>query len=237
MMNVAICENDEYQLKILSQTIKEWSQEKELNINIDEYKSGESFLFSGKEIDVYDVIFLDIEMNKISGIELSNIIREKNQSVDIVFVTGLFKYALYGYKVKALQYLIKPFNKLDLFKCLEDVLEKKNSNIEKSDFVTITTGKKVIKLKCDDIHYCVMFSPYVDIYTKTGKITIRKKISDLEKILPEDKFIRSHRSYIVNLTYINLISKDSITLYNGEVIPISRGKYDMVNLKYINYFC
>lgn len=81
-----------------------------------------------------------------------------------------------------------------------------------------------------------MFSPYIDIYTTSDKITIRKKISDMEQMLPKENFIRCHRSYLVNIKYIKVVNKDAITLENGIKIPISRGKYEEVNEAFINYF-
>ena len=113
-------------------------------------------------------------MAKMSGIELSNIIREKNKDVEIVFVTGFFKYALHGYRVGALQYLIKPIKISDLYLCLNKVQDRINDKSEVSTLI-IETPKKIIKLNDNEIHYCIMFSPNIDIHTSSGKITLRKK--------------------------------------------------------------
>ena len=78
-----------------------------------------------------------------SGIELSNIIRERNKVVDIVFVTGFFKYALHGYRVGALQYLIKPIDKLDLYFCLDKTMDRINNKDESSKII-IETPKKLL---------------------------------------------------------------------------------------------
>lgn len=184
----------------------------------------------------YDIIFLDIKLSKMSGIELSNIIREKNKNIDIVFVTGFFKYALHGYKVRALQYLIKPIKVKDLYYCLNSTLDRISSEEEDSSLV-LEAGKKVIKLDYNEIQYFIMFSPYIDIHTSTEKITIRKNIGEIEKILPSEYFIRCHRSYIVNVRYIKSIIKNNVLLENGVKIPISRGKYKEVNDTFINYIC
>ena len=171
-----------------------------------------------------------------SGIELSNIIRERNKVVDIVFVTGFFKYALHGYRVGALQYLIKPIDKLDLYFCLDKTMDRINNKDESSKII-IETPKKIIKLDYNEIHYCIMFSPYIDIHTNSEKITLRKKISEIEKILPSKYFVRCHRSYIVNVKYVKSILKNSVLLENGIEIPISKGKYEEINDSFINYIC
>lgn len=233
-MKVAICEDQSEQIDLLNNKIKKWAKDKDINISIDDFTSAESFLFQWLDYDKYDVVFLDINMSKMSGIELSNIIREKNKTIDIVFVTGFFKYALHGYRVGALQYLIKPINTLDLYSCLDKVLYRTNDKDETSKLIVETT-KKVIKLDYNEIYYCIMFSPYIDVHTKSEKIVLRKKISEMEKILPSKYFVRCHRSYIVNVKYIKTITKNNVFLENGVKVPISRGKYKEINDTFIDY--
>lgn len=233
-MKVAVCEDSIVQSDLLTSQIKNWANEKDIDISIDSFATAESFLFQWSEHKEYDIIFLDIKLNQMSGIELSNIIREKDKTIDIVFVTGFFKYALHGYRVGALQYLMKPVNISDLHFCLEKTKERINSKDEDSALI-IESGKKIIRLDYNEIYYCIMFSPYMDIHTDTEKITLREKISEMEKKLPDDYFVRCHRSYIVNVKHVKSISKSHVFLENGEKIPISRGKYKEINDRFINY--
>ena len=171
-----------------------------------------------------------------SGIELSNIIRERNKIMDIVFVTGFFKYALHGYKVGAMQYLIKPIKDEDLYFCLNKTLSRiSDNNKGKDSALIIETTKKNIRLDYDEIYYCIAFSPYIDIHTTSEKITLRKKISEMENNLSNKYFVRCHRSYIVNVKHIKSITKDKVLLSNGIKIPISKGKYKEINDAFINY--
>lgn len=236
-MKIAVCDDQNIQIDLMNQHINEWSKINNIDVYIDNYISGEAFLFEWSDYDKYDIVFLDIEMNKVSGIELSNIIREKNKIVDIVFVTGIFKYALHGYKVGALQYLLKPVKKTDLYECLDNALDRIKGKYVENRYITLETAKNNIKIDYDTIEYCIMFSPYIDIHTNTGTITLRKKIGDVERILPKESFIRCHRSYLVNIKYIKSITKDYVVLENGVNIPISRGKYKETNEAFINYFC
>lgn len=236
-MKIAVCDDYEIQLDLMNKYIKEWATLNKIDISIDNFKSGEAFLFEWEDYEKYDIIFLDIEMNKMSGIELSNIIRKENKTVDIVFVTGIFKYVLHGYKVGALQYLMKPIKKEDVAACLDNTKNRIQFNDDNSKYITIETPKKSLKLNYDNIEYCIMFSPYIDIHTNSDKITLRKKISDIEKLLPKTSFIRCHRSYLVNIKYIKIVNKDNVILESGIKIPISRGKYNETNDAFINYFC
>lgn len=236
-MKIAICDDHEIQLDLINKYIKEWAIANEVDISIDKFKSGEEFLIEWEDYEKYDIIFLDIEMSTISGIELSNIIRKQNKTVDIVFATGIFKYALHGYKVGALQYLIKPIKKEDVATCLDSTKNRIKDINNDSKYITIEMPKKSLKLNYETIEYCIMFSPYIDIHTNSDKITLRKKISDIEELLPKTSFIRCHRSYLVNIKYIKTVTKDNVILESGLKIPISRGKYNETNDAFINYFC
>ena len=235
-MKIAICEDQAVQVNLLNNKIKKWANDYDIEVTINNFTTAESFLFEWEDYDKYDIIFLDIKLGKISGVELSNIIREKNKNVDIVFVTGFFKYALHGYKVGALQYLMKPIKISDLYFCLNKTQERISNKNDKYMMI-LETPKKYIKLNCNEIHYCIMFSPYIDIHTSSEKITVRKKISELEREIPSKYFIRCHRSYIVNLIYVKSITKDSVVLESGIRIPISRGRYKDINDTFINYIC
>ena len=208
-MKIAICDDQEIQLELMEKYLKEWAIKNSVEIYIDKFNSAEEFLFEWEDYEKYDAIFLDIEMKKMSGIELSNIIRKKNKTVNLVFVTGEFKYALHGYKVGALQYLMKPIKKEDLFECLDIIKEKIKVTNDSGNYITIELPKRSIKLNCETIEYCIMFSPYIDIYTTSDKITIRKKISDMEQMLPKGNFVRCHRSYLVNIKYIKVVNKNT----------------------------
>ena len=235
-MKIAICEDQVIQIDLLNEQIKKWAKEKDIDILIDNFTTAEAFLFEWSDYNKYDIVFLDIKLSKMSGIELSNIIREKNKNIDIVFVTGFFKYALHGYRVRALQYLLKPIKENDLYYCLNSTLDRISNEDEKNSFI-LETPKKIIKLDYNEIYYFIMFSPYIDIHTMSEKVTVRKNISDIEKMLPKEYFIRCHRSYIVNVKHIKSIKKDNVLLENGVEIPISRGKYKEVNDTFINYIC
>ena len=233
-MNIAVCEDQVVQINLLNAKIKNWARENYIDISIDNFPTAESFLFEWSEYDKYDIIFLDIKLSKMSGVELSNIIREKNKTMDIVFVTGFFKYALHGYRVGALQYLMKPIKDTDLYFCLNKALCRISDNNKRS-IIIIETTKENIRLDYNEIYYCIAFSPYIDIHTNSKKITLRKKISEMGNDLPTKYFVRCHRSYIVNVKHIKSITKSKVLLSNGIKIPISRGKYKEVNDAFIDY--
>ena len=94
-MKIAICEDQVIQIDLLNEQIKKWAKEKDIDILIDNFTTAEAFLFEWSDYNKYDIVFLDIKLSKMSGIELSNIIREKNKNIDIVFVTGFCRHDSY----------------------------------------------------------------------------------------------------------------------------------------------
>lgn len=236
MLKIAICENDVSHIYLLEKMILDWSEKVSKKVIIDRYISAEAFLFQLEDINAYHLLIVEAKMNKMSGIKLVERIRKHNKDIEVIFISDTIKYALYGYKVRAIDYLIKPIDKKELERPLEIVKDKVNRMGELSSKIVIEYGKKNIKIDYNNIIYCIMFSPYIDICTVNDKFTIRKKISDMEKILPNDLFIRCHKSYLVNVKYIRQVTKKNIIMENKQVIPISRGKYDYVNEVFSDYF-
>lgn len=236
MLKIAICENDVNHIYLLEKMILEWGDKVSKKVIIDRYMSAEAFLFQLEDINAYNLLIVEAKMNKMSGIKLVERIRKHNKDMEVIFISDTIKYALYGYKVRAIDYLIKPIDKKELERPLEIVKDKVNKMGEFSSKIVIEYGKKNIKIDYNNIIYCIMFSPYIDICTVNDKFTIRKKISDMEKILPSDLFIRCHKSYLVNVKYIRQVTKKNIIMENKQVIPISRGKYDYVNEVFSDYF-
>lgn len=236
MLKIAICENDVNHIYLLEKMILDWSEKVSKKVIIDRYISAEAFLFQLEDINAYHLLIVEAKMNKMSGIKLVERIRKHNKDMEVIFISDTIKYALYGYKVRAIDYLIKPIDKKELERPLEILKDKINKMAELSSKIVIEYGKKNIKIDYNKIIYCIMFSPYIDICTVNDKFTIRKKISDMEKILPSNLFIRCHKSYLVNVKYIRQVTKKNIIMENKQVIPISRGKYDYVNEVFSDYF-
>ena len=235
-MNIAICEDNQMQLDLLEKFIKIWAQDNNVKVHIKGFKNAESFLFDWYEKKMYDAIFLDIQMSEMTGIELSKIIRKDDKNIEIIFTSGYTKYAVDGYDVNALRYLIKPLSEEKIKECL-DIIHNKNIKEDKSRNIIIDKNRKsTMKVDCNDIIYCYMVYPFVYIQTITNKIEVRMKLSDLEELLSDKKFIKPHRSYLVNLKYISFINKNYLKLDNGEKVPISRLKFNEINEIFIKYF-
>lgn len=184
----------------------------------------EALAFSS-ENDV-DLIFLDIQMPELTGTELARYLQKGPR---IVFTTAYEKYALEGYKLDAVDYLLKPFSYEEFLaaaKKAEHIIKlekKKIPDLEvKNDFLFIKSEYKIRRINFDDIHYIEGLKDYVKVYLKNEKkpVLTQSTLKALESKLPESKFMRVHRSFIVNLGSITTIDRNRIVF--GELrIPVT----------------
>lgn len=236
MLKIAVCEDVDIQYKILDRYLKGWALKKNMTIHPIRYKSSEEFLFNLNENIDTDILILDIQMEQMNGIELAKKVRERDEEIAIIFVTGVSEHMSKGYSVGAIDYILKPLKEDELSDSLDRAYRKIKQLKEKKESLKVVTDKQILKIRYSDIKYFVVYSHYVHIELLNKKITYKKRISDLEEELPKSHFLRCHRSYIVNLHFIKSIEKESLTLDDNTIIPISRGKRERVLEVFMNYF-
>ncbi len=182
-----------------------------------------------------DLIFLDIQMPELSGLEFARIIDEETK---IVFTTAFSQYAIEGYKVNALDYLLKPisFEKFlevanKALRCFEN--RNKALSMDKDRFVFIKSEYKLQKVNFDDILYVEGVKDYVKFYLGDGSKNIMSlmNMKKVDEFLPSPEFLRIHRSYIVHMPKVSLIDRFRIVM-GEQYLPISESYKDTVQ-KYI----
>ena len=189
-----------------------------------------SFLDNNKP----DIIFLDIEMPNITGIEFIQNMKAKwgNDIPKVVFTTGYTDYALSGYEHGVVDYLLKPITFSRFKKCTDriiDDLDKHNNTLDKQKFFFVEDEGKKVKIDFDDIIYVRAEGNYVGVVNAKNKITIYKSMNAMQDQLPCDKFLRVHKSYIVAVDKIQAVSGNDIILkFNNEMIPIGLTYKDQV---------
>lgn len=193
-INIAIIDDEKIQAELLKKYVQNWAYEKEVTVLIETFFSAESFDFSYTMDKKYDILLLDIQMPGQNGIELAKQIRKEDQLVNIIFITAVTDYISEGYDVSAINYLIKPIKEKKLFECLDKALMR----IPKEEkTILIDAQGEILRINQKDIIYIEAFAHSIDINTVKGRYTARKNISNIEKELEEDAFVRCHRSYIV----------------------------------------
>lgn len=231
-LTIAICDDNENQIKEMRRLLAEWSADKHLALDIDEYISAESFLFSYPDKPC-DLILLDIEMDRLNGMELAKRLRSNGDMLPIVFITGYSDYIAEGYDVEALHYLLKPVAKEKLFAVLDKYVEKRSV---KADELIIETANGATHISADRITYIEAFGRKTAVHLSDDRIIDCMVSISRFSAMRLNGFVSPHRSYIVNLRFMRSIGKTEIALDNGTIIPLSRRLYKDVNEKFIQFY-
>jgi two-component system LytT family response regulator len=183
--------------------------------------AAEAILFA-QENEV-DLFFLDIHMPEISGLSLAKIIHKKSQ---IIFTTAYREYAIDGFNLNVVDYLLKPIAFDRFLQAVQKVLilEIPENN---NNFMFVRSDRKMVKIDFNSILYIESLSDYLKIFTKEKTIVLRETISGLEEKLPAKKFIRIHRSFIVSLKNLTSYTNEFIEI-DQKALPISRSYKESV---------
>ena len=230
MINIAFLDDDNNQLEIYKEFLKEYQLVHNIDFNVTFFNDGYDLLEA--DISNYSAIFLDIDMPLINGIEVAEKIRLKDENVDLIFVTMLANYAIKGYKVKALDYILKPVSKYE-FNLILDKIIKKEKYIEK---VFIIHSKSITrKVNYKDISYFEMFNHNVYVHGENLNLNFRGTLKEIEKQIDFKQFVRCNSSIIVNLFYVEEIKNNFLYLKTGEKIEITKARKKEVLDKLITY--
>lgn len=218
-MNIAIVEDEEDSVRLLCSHIKKYCEEKKIAYDVSCFSDGLEFL--ARYSPAYDVVFMDIEMPNINGMETAKRLRASDAYVPLVFITNLKQYALQGYKVEALDYLVKPVG-YAAFSTMFSRVRKKIPE-EKVGEIVVHTRAQTIRIRISDILYVETLQHFLYYHTVNGVVKIWGTLAEVEEKLPEDRFLRCNNSYIVNLEKVDRIEGDEVCI-GEERLKISRGK-------------
>jgi len=227
---IAVCDDEPDHAESIASAAALWSTRGGHLCEIRTFASAEAFLFEYENDKTYDILLLDVEMERMNGIDLAKRIRKDNTRAEIIFITSHFEFAGEGYEVDALHYLIKPVSDDKFIQVLNKAAEKLAAE---PSSVVISCEGETIRLFESDILYAESFLHYIVIHTREKDYRVKESISAFEEKLSND-FFRSHRSYIVSLKHITRISRTSVHIGETE-LPLSRGKYDAVNRAFIEH--
>lgn len=216
-MKVAIVEDNDSQRTLLNQFILKYSNTHNMNVQIDCYKNGLEII--EKTDELYDIIYFDVEMPMIDGMTAAKRIRKRDPEVLIVFVTNFVQYAIEGYSVNAIDFLLKPLTYFVFSEHFKKILPKIKTTDEKALVIKSTQG--IRKINFSDIYYIESDAHYIDIYTKQEKITARESLKNMEQNLQEGNFNRCNNCYIINLAHVQEVNKNIVTVGDYQ-LHISR---------------
>lgn len=237
LMKVAICDDEISQLKLMESYVKAWAKNKNEIAEVYQYQRAEHFLFQWEEQGDIDILLLDIEMPGMNGMEMAKKLREGQDGIQIIFVTGNPQYALEGYEVEPVTYLMKPVKEKKLWTALDRAVERSG---KKSPVLLVEEAGGIVRVPIKEILYLESEGHDTLIKTEVGTIRSKKGMQEMEQIIlemvREEAFCKIHRSYLVSTAQILRISRKEVELYNHEKLPIARGKWAMVNQTYLAYY-
>lgn len=225
-MNIAVVDDE----KVIREQICEQIRMLNPGDNIKTYDSGDELLKAGVS---FDMVFLDIQMEGLNGIETAKNLKRRKEDVIVIFVTGVREYVFDAFDVAAFHYLLKPIEE----KKFVEVFQRANAQIAKRKSMAkrqLFLKSKGIVLNQSSILYIESRGKKAAIHTLKEVIEVYAVMSELESQL-SDGFYRCHRGYLVNMAYITEYDNESITLNNGESVYLTRKKHSEFVKTYMWY--
>jgi DNA-binding LytR/AlgR family response regulator len=236
-MKIIVCDDNTQDRGIINSHIKKYFKENSCPVDITAYAAAELFLKDWNENKLnpsatVKIAFLDIYMPGISGIELAKEIRKTDEGMVIIFTTSSVDHGLDGYSVKALQYLVKPV----AYSEVEDILNECMARFAESlRYIEVMSERLAVKILLKDILFIETFDHDCLFHTAENQIKSRLTLDEIQRQLDGSTFLKTHRSYIVNMRYIKSISENDFVLTNGTMIPIRRNDRLAVKQAYMDY--
>lgn len=221
MLWIAVCDDEVMECSRMATKIRGILDEMEVPCTIRQFYSGRELLQSS---ETFDIIFLDIIMDGLDGMRTARLVREKAFDKLLVFISASRDYVFDAYDVEAFQYLLKPV----VDKKLKSVLRKAVRKTEERSqaFIIVSRERQKKKLFLDDIYYFEIRGRMIDAHGRGGIFSYYEQIGLLERELQGKGFVRCHKSYLVNLKYVDVYNRQELVLDNGERIAIAKRRYE-----------
>ena len=222
-MRIAICDDE----KAVREYIKDKINIFDNSIDVVCFENGEDIIAYNQTIDI---LFLDIQMPGMNGMDIARKLRKENEELILIFVTALEEYVFKAFDVGAFNYLLKPLDKVKLLEVLNKAVKhadetgkKQSTGSKKERTMLIHANGMHTNIVIDDIVYAEVFNRKITLHMMNDELEYYGKMSDLSDVAGKD-FFRTHRAYLINMNYVK--SYDSTVVYvNDTAIPIAKAKY------------
>lgn len=230
MLQLAVCDDERVFRSDLRKILGTELELCGIDYHISEFTSGEE-LIAGLEKADCQILFLDIEMKGIDGVETARRLRETKRQMEIIFVTSYADFVFQGYEVRALNYILKPYEPEKIAAVLHTALEA--LDIEAEKYYVIDQRGGSIRVPLSSVKYFSSERRTVHAVTTEQEYTFYEKLSDLETELP-DTFVRIHNRYLVHLKYLEAVRQNTAVV-DGEELPVSRSCKSGLSIAFAKY--
>lgn len=218
-MKVAIVDDEQDMTRQIEEFVERFRVESQMEVDARVFHEPRAFVenYDGS----YDLVLLDVEMPGMNGIEAAKAIRGQDRRVSIMFITNMAQYAIHGYEVEAVDYVLKPVGYQDFAMKMKKALRYIERDAEQKLVLDTTAGKLAVKVS--DIVYVEVIRHYLSFHTDAGVYEVRGVMREWEKELGRYHFVRCSQSYLVNLAKVRSIQGNKC-MVGGEELPLSRNK-------------
>lgn len=229
-MRIAVCDDEKVFRKELAGKLIDYSKLKNVDFLIDEYSDGKELLSASLS---YDIIFMDYQMKEYNGIDTASVLRKRTDNVTVIFISSFSEKVFDSFKVNTFRFLTKPVSADELEEALSSCIKL----LESQNYIILNDCQTDRKHRIDqkDIIYCEADDYYSKVRTENGLYKYCGTLSELEGELSLKCFYRTHRSYIVNFSYISKYTTSEIVLINGEKALLTKRKHNEFQKAYINF--
>ncbi|WP_136313698.1 MULTISPECIES: LytR/AlgR family response regulator transcription factor [Actinomyces] len=217
-IRVGIVDDDAHHRNVVSEYLDRFGRERHLDLRVSGFDDGQTLLDGFRP--VYDVLMLDIRMQGTDGLAIARAVRRADPNVVIIFITAAQQYAINGYEVSALGYLVKPFPYASLARELDRALEVLRRR-DRAD-VVLKDGQGLRRVPIRDIVYLESSGHRLDVHLTDGTITLTGSLKQMEPQLAPHGFFRSNSCYIVNLRHVVAVREQDSVMSTGQSLRISR---------------
>ncbi len=230
-ISIAICDDEPNDLDEMETMTSELLEAEGISCGVSKFGDAGSLLSSIEGGETFDILLLDVMMENLNGIELAAILRGQGNDTAIVFISFNREMALLGYEVSAVRYLAKPVQREKLREallyCCRTYLMQKE--------ILLPTAEGQRRILVSDVIYIEPWNRGTRMVLVDGECKTSAKISELERLLPKERFAFCHRTLLVNLAFIQSIRYCELTLKNGQVLPVSKYRQAQIKESFMRY--
>ena len=236
MLQIAVCDDNIEELSNMVQLIDLYRISKNLNCEYSVFSNGFELVSDIEKGARFDIYCLDIVMPGLTGIDIAKEIRNFDKVAPILFFTSSPEFALQSYSVKAINYVLKPVSKEKLFFTFDEMLEHIKREDEE-DFIIVKSSEGIQKILISNLVFAEVIGRNVRYHLNSGKVIecAESFSSAYDRLMKYGCFIKPHRSYLVNMKYVDTIENNRVTLQTLSKVPVAQGRAREIKLQYLNY--
>ena len=236
-MKIVVCDDSIEDLTEIERLLTKYKEIKSnTNLEVEQFSHAAKLYLKIQEKELADIYILDMIMSEKTGIDIGTLIRSSNRQSVIVYITSSDDFALEAYGVRAVRYLLKPVSEEQFFEALDYALSL--TKLETEKIYPVKTKNGLVAIPYSKIEYIENYSRVLNIFQTDGEsvksIFIRKSFDEeIREIAQDKRFMQVHKSFLINMNYVNKLTQNTILMESGKSIPISKKRVVNVRKEYL----